>query len=151
MSISSLLLTLTPIAVIIWMLVVWKKPADISGIVGWITVSVIAFLFFHTSIEVIIRSTLAGGVKSFTVSTYTMKTANFLNIGLTGMLIITAGLAFGGGLASVISPAKLQNAAAAIDKLGEETKVIRIAFVFALLLTTVTAALVVLLLKIYAV
>ncbi|KJR49474.1 L-lactate permease [Desulfosporosinus sp. I2] len=82
-------------------------------------------------------------------SNYTMKTANLLNMGLPGMLIITAGLAFGGGLASVISPSKLQNAAAAIDKLGEETKVIRIAFVFALLLTAVTAALVVVLLGIY--
>jgi len=58
-------------------------------------------------------------------------------------------LAFGGGLASVISPAKLQNAAAAIDKLGEETNVIRIAFVFALLLTAVTATLVIVLLKIF--
>lgn len=78
-----------------------------------------------------------------------MKTSNLLHMGLQGMLIITAGLAFGGGLASVISPAKLQNAAAAIDKLGEETKVIRIAFVFALLLTVVTAALVVVLLKMF--
>ena len=75
-------------------------------------------------------------------SMYTMKTANLLHMGLQGMLIVTAGLAFGGGLASVISPAKLQNAAAAIDKLGEETKVIRIAFIFSLLLTAVTAALV---------
>ncbi|TGE38679.1 L-lactate permease [Desulfosporosinus fructosivorans] len=82
-------------------------------------------------------------------ATYTMKTANILEMGVTGMLIITAGLAFGGGLASVISPAKLQNAAAAIDKLGEETKVIRIAFVFALLLTVVTAVLVVVFLKMY--
>lgn len=82
-------------------------------------------------------------------ATYTMKTANLLEMGLTGMLIVTAGLAFGGGLASVISPAKLQNAAAAIDMLGEETKVIRIAFVFALLLTIVTAALVVVLLNIF--
>jgi lactate permease len=55
------------------------------------------------------------------------------------MLIIAAGLAFGGGLASVISPAKLQNAAASIDKIGEENKVIRIAFVFSLILTAVTS------------
>lgn len=82
-------------------------------------------------------------------ATYTLKTANLLEMGLTGMLIVTAGLAFGGGLASVISPAKLQNAAAAIDMLGEETKVIRIAFVFALLLTIVTAGLVVVLLKMF--
>lgn len=50
------------------MLVVWKKPADISGVIGWIAVSVIAFLFFQTSLEVIFRSTITGGVKSFAVS-----------------------------------------------------------------------------------
>ena len=82
-------------------------------------------------------------------ATYTLKTSNMLHMGLPQMLIITAGLAFGGGLASVVSPAKLQNASAAIDKLGEETKVIRIAFVFALLLTAVTAAMVMLLSGIY--
>jgi lactate permease len=81
-------------------------------------------------------------------STYTMTTAKQLSMPLTGIIIITAGLAFGGGLASVISPAKLQNAAAAIDKIGEEGKVIRIAFVFSLLLTIVTAAFVVILLAI---
>ena len=66
---------------------------------------------------------------------------------LEGLIIITAGLAFGGGLASVISPAKLQNAAASIDRIGAEGKVIRVAFVFSLLLTAVTAVFVVILLK----
>ena len=66
---------------------------------------------------------------------YTLTTAKNLNMPLTGLLIVTAGMAFGGGLASVISPAKLQNAAASIDKIGEESKVIRIAFVFSILLT----------------
>lgn len=79
---------------------------------------------------------------------YTMTTARNLQLPLDGMLIVTAGLAFGGGLASVVSPAKLQNAAAAIDRIGEEGRVIRIAFVFALLLTLVTAAFVVLLLAV---
>jgi lactate permease len=70
---------------------------------------------------------------------YTLTTAKALNLSLTGLITIAAGLAFGGGLASVISPAKLQNAAASIDKLGEENKVIRVAFVFALILTAVTS------------
>ena len=70
---------------------------------------------------------------------YAILTAKQLNYNQTGILIITAALAFGGGLASVISPAKLQNAAASIDKLGEENKVIRVAFVFSLILTSVTA------------
>ena len=80
---------------------------------------------------------------------YTMTTATNLNMGLKGLIIITAGLAFGGGLASVISPAKLQNAAASIDKLGQENQVIRIAFVFSLILTAITSLFVLLLLSIY--
>lgn len=79
---------------------------------------------------------------------YTMTTAKNLDMPLSGLIIVTAGLAFGGGLASVISPAKLQNAAAAIDRIGEEGKVIRIAFVFALLLTLVTSLFVVVLLTV---
>jgi lactate permease len=77
---------------------------------------------------------------------YTLTTAKNLGMPLTGLLILTAGLAFGGGLASVISPAKLQNAAASIDRLGEESKVIRIALVFSILLTTVTSLFVLILL-----
>lgn len=77
---------------------------------------------------------------------YVMATAKNLNLGVTGLIIVTAGLAFGGGLASVISPAKLQNAAASIDKLGEENQVIRIAFVFSVILTVVTSIFVVVLL-----
>lgn len=77
---------------------------------------------------------------------YAMSTARNLDMSTQEMLIVTAGLAFGGGLASVVSPAKLQNAAAAIDRIGEETQVIRIAFIFALFLTLVTSCFVVLLL-----
>lgn len=78
---------------------------------------------------------------------YTMTTAKNLNMDLNGIILITAALAFGGGLASVISPAKLQNAAASIDKLGSENQVIRVAFLFSLLLTCVTSAFVVFLLQ----
>jgi lactate permease len=75
-------------------------------------------------------------------SNYTMKTARALGMNQRQLLVVSAGLAFGGGLASVISPAKLQNAAAAIDKMGEETGVIKIAFVLALLLTFATGVIV---------
>lgn len=54
-------------------------------------------------------------------------------------ILVVAGTAIGGGLASVISPAKLQNAAATIDALGIESKVIRTAFVISLLITVVAA------------
>jgi lactate permease len=78
---------------------------------------------------------------------YTMTTAQNLKLGLEGIIIITAGLAFGSGLASVISPAKLQNAAASIDKLGEENKVIGPAFIYSIILTVISSCFVVLLLK----
>ncbi|MDX9872938.1 MAG: L-lactate permease [Clostridia bacterium] len=78
---------------------------------------------------------------------YTMLTASNLQMNQTELLLVTATLAFGGGLASVISPAKLQNAAASIDKLGEENKIIRMAFVFALLLTLLMSLFAALLLK----
>ncbi len=71
--------------------------------------------------------------------TYALTSAQELSFGVKDMILIAAALAFGGGLASVISPAKLQNAAASIDKIGEEQKVIRPAFVFAIVFTAVTA------------
>jgi lactate permease len=77
---------------------------------------------------------------------YTLTTAQNLKMPLSGLIIVTAGLAFGGGLASVVSPAKLQNAAASIDRIGEEASVMRIAFILSLMLTAVTSLFVLLLL-----
>jgi lactate permease len=57
-------------------------------------------------------------------------------IGAAGLLIAAAS-GIGGGLASVISPAKLQNASASIDRIGEEAHVIRTTFVIALVITAV--------------
>ena len=53
MSLTLLLLTLLPIAIILCMLIFFRKPADISGIIGWIAISVVAYFAFSTSIEVI--------------------------------------------------------------------------------------------------
>ena len=49
-------------------------------------------------------------------------------------LLVAAVSGIGGGLASVISPAKLQNAAAVIDKIGMESQVIRATVVIALIM-----------------
>jgi lactate permease len=61
-------------------------------------------------------------------------------IGAWGLLVAAAS-GIGGGLASVISPAKLQNAAASIDRIGEEGKVIPTAFAISLAITTACALL----------
>lgn len=65
---------------------------------------------------------------------YHLLTSKLLNV---DPLIVVAVTAIGGGLASVISPAKLQNAAATIDALGIESKVIKTAFVISLLIGSV--------------
>jgi lactate permease len=69
---------------------------------------------------------------------YNMMTAKLLHL---KPLVVTAAAAISGGLASVISPAKLQNAAATIDALGEETRVIKSTFIISILITIVTAVL----------
>jgi lactate permease len=56
-------------------------------------------------------------------------------------LLIAASSGIGGGLASVISPAKLQNAAASIDRIGEEGKIIPTAFAISLAITLACAVL----------
>ncbi len=56
-------------------------------------------------------------------------------------LLLAAANGIGGGLASVISPAKLQNAAAIIDRIGEEGKVLRTTTVVSLAITLLTALL----------
>lgn len=69
---------------------------------------------------------------------YNLLTSDLLTV---NPLVVTAGCAIAGGLASVISPAKLQNAAATIDAIGQESEVIRVAIVVSLLLTSVAAIL----------
>jgi lactate permease len=59
-------------------------------------------------------------------------------IGANGLLVAAAS-GIGGGLASVISPAKLQNASASIDRIGEESNVLRRTFGIALIITAVCA------------
>ncbi len=85
---------------------------------------------------------LGGFVSGSETSSIAMFTALHLSIaekiGAAG-LVIAAVSGIGGGLASVISPAKLQNASAAIDRIGEEGGVLRVTFVISLVITAVAA------------
>jgi lactate permease len=85
---------------------------------------------------------LAGFVSGSEASAIAMLTKLHLStsgqIGALGILVAAAS-GIGGGLASVISPAKLQNAAAAIDRIGEEAGVLRLTFVISLIITSVAA------------
>jgi lactate permease len=69
---------------------------------------------------------------------YNQITSNLLSF---DPLVVTAGTAIAGGLASVISPAKLQNAAATIDAIGIESKVIKTTVVISIIFTSVAALL----------
>jgi lactate permease len=85
---------------------------------------------------------LGGFVSGSETSSIAMFTALHLStaekIGAAGLLIAAAS-GIGGGLASVISPAKLQNASASIDRIGEEAGVLRVTFVISLIITAVAA------------
>ena len=87
---------------------------------------------------------LSGFISGSETSAIAMLTGIHLStgekIGAFGLLI-AASSGIGGGLASVISPAKLQNAAASIDRIGEESQVIRVTFVISLIITAVAAVL----------
>ena len=61
-------LTLLPIVFIV-VLMIWRKAAaDVSGMVGWILMVLVALFFFNTSLEVGMRASLAGIIASFPVS-----------------------------------------------------------------------------------
>ena len=85
---------------------------------------------------------LGGFVSGSETSSIAMFTALHLStaekIGAAGLLIAAAS-GIGGGLASVISPAKLQNASAAIDRIGEEANVLRVTFVISMIITAIAA------------
>ncbi len=85
---------------------------------------------------------LGGFVSGSETSSIAMLTALHLataqRIGANGLLIAAAS-GIGGGLASAISPAKLQNAAASIDAIGEESRVIPHTLVVVLAITVVCA------------
>lgn len=85
---------------------------------------------------------LGGFISGSETSSIAMLTKLHLStaesIGALGLLVAAAS-GIGGGLASVISPAKLQNAAASIDRIGEEAQVIRTTFVISLVITAICA------------
>ncbi|MFW9788226.1 MAG: L-lactate permease [Candidatus Thorarchaeota archaeon] len=67
---------------------------------------------------------------------YHVETSTIIN---ASAVHVAASNGIGGGLASVLSPAKIQNAAAVIDEIGIEGEVIRYGIVVAVLMTLVTS------------
>ena len=62
------LLAIAPVIVIFVVLVVFRRPADITGLIGWVFTALLAWLLFHTGLNVILRASLSGIVASLPVS-----------------------------------------------------------------------------------
>ncbi len=121
---------------------VWKVVEPASNMI-WVLArgSALAFGAFYPFISAFMGlfGGFISGSEASTIAMFTkyhLLTSKMLNV---NALVVTAATAIGGGLASVISPAKLQNAAATIDALGIESRVIRTAFLISVLITVVAA------------
>ena len=64
----NILFAITPVIVIFIMLAFRRTPADIAGLIGWLVTVVITWLYFKTSINVIILSSLSGIIASLPIS-----------------------------------------------------------------------------------
>ncbi|MDM7916875.1 MAG: L-lactate permease, partial [Candidatus Eisenbacteria bacterium] len=64
----SVLLAISPIAVIFALLLIRRTAADIAGVIGWGVTVAVAALYFQTAGNVITRASLAGIVASFPIS-----------------------------------------------------------------------------------
>jgi lactate permease len=62
------LLAIAPVIVIFVVLVVFRQPADITGLIGWVFTALLAWLLFRTGLSVILRASLSGIVASLPVS-----------------------------------------------------------------------------------
>jgi len=130
----------------------WVPPADVAGAN---MVSVLAhaaagaFGGFYGAV-VPFLGLLGGFISGSETSAIAMLTKLHLETADVEGKLKTVGLLWaaasgiGGGLASVISPAKLQNAAAIIDAIGEEGKVLRKTVVLSLVITAIAAVMTVL-------
>ena len=121
----------------------WLADPNFNMVALLATASAHTFGKFYTLVAPYL-GLLAGFISGSEGSAIAMLTKLHLDtaarIGSSG-LIIAAASAIGGGLASVISPAKLQNAAAAIDRIGMETEVIKTTAIISVVIVLAVAGL----------
>jgi len=121
---------------------VWLGPADPTNNMIFLLASLTAGLGLLYPLIAPFMGLLGGFISGSETSAiamftkYHVETSNLIG---ASSLHIAASNGIGGGLASVLSPAKIQNAAAVIDKIGIEGEVIRYGLVVAVLMTMVTA------------
>ncbi|MCS7175867.1 L-lactate permease [Pseudothermotoga sp.] len=97
-----------------------------------------SFYAFFTPFLGVLGGFVTGTQTSATAmfANYTSETSKLLNL---SPILMPAAMAFGSGLASAISPSKLQNAAASIDRIGEEKRVFSKTIPIVLLMASLTA------------
>ncbi len=76
----SVFLAISPLILIFLLMTVWRRTADVAGLVGWIYTAVLAALYFHTSWQVILVGSLAGVVASFPVSLMVVTSIFQINV-----------------------------------------------------------------------
>jgi lactate permease len=64
----SVLFAISPVIVIFFLLVIRRTPADIAGLIGWLVTILITWLYFKTSLIVIILSSLGGFIASLPIA-----------------------------------------------------------------------------------
>ena len=93
MNVGMILLAVLPVVVIFIVLVVFRKPADVTGLAGWIFTALLAWLAFRTGWPVILRASLSGIVASlpiaFVVATSILQMTLMQKTGALQRLIVT--------------------------------------------------------------
>ena len=123
---------------------VWTFPTDPTNNMIYLLASVTAGLGMAYPLIAPFLGLLAGFISGSETSAIAMFTRYHVETSASlaipaNSAIVAASNGIGGGLASVLSPAKIQNAAAVIDEIGIEGQVIRYGIVVAVLMTLATA------------
>ncbi len=104
-----------------------------------VTAATFGVLYPLTSAYLGLMAGFISGSETSAIAMFTRYHSETAQLIGANAMVVGAANGIGGGLASVLSPAKLQNAAAVIDKIGIEGQVIKYALIVALLMTTATA------------
>ncbi|MBY8996357.1 MAG: L-lactate permease [Candidatus Thorarchaeota archaeon] len=120
---------------------VWLNPPDPTNNMIFLLASLTAGLGLLYPVVAPFMGLLGGFISGSETSSiamftkYHVETSNLIG---ASSIHVAASNGIGGGLASVLSPAKIQNAAAVIDEIGIEGEVIRYGLVVAVLMTLAT-------------
>ncbi len=64
----SIILAISPVVIIFLLLAIRRTPVDIAGLIGWLVTVIIAWLYFKTSLNVVLLSSLGGIVASLPIA-----------------------------------------------------------------------------------